>query len=128
MSERWETTNQNWYSQSRTSNLEYLDLATTTSVSNSQIAHNLAVVYDRTCLSAQVNLRNFKTILKKCSNLEKEFTELKDALKTLTTVLLETRPLTKQEIVELVSHPKQEVNRLEEDLNHKIERVEKLLQ
>lgn len=128
MSERWKEAIQNWYSQSHTSNLEYLDLATTTKVTSNQIAHNLYVVYDRTCLSARVNLRNFKLLLERCETLAKEVAELRTTLTNLTTVLVETRPLTKQEIIELITQPRREIAKLQESLNQKLEIVELLLQ
>lgn len=134
MSERWEEAIQEWYTKSHTSNLEYLDLALTLKVSSNQIAHNLSVVYDRTCLSAKINLRNFKLILERSEILEKDDIGLKTALKNLTTVFLENRPLTKQEVKELVAEisrqPKlveEEAIRLTEELSKKLDRVEKLL-
>ncbi|KAG6506467.1 hypothetical protein ZIOFF_031790 [Zingiber officinale] len=64
-----------------------------------------------------------------CQDLEKEVSQLKIALKNLTIVYTENRPLTKQEVKELVAEitkqPKlveKEALRLIEELNKKLER------
>lgn len=134
MLETWEKAIQDWYEHSHTSNLEYLDLASETKVNTCQLSHNITVVYDKTCLSARVNLKNFKQILERYQNLEKEISKLKVALKNLTTVFTENRPLTKQEVRELIAEiakqPKlveEEAQRLTRDLARKLDRVENLL-
>lgn len=134
MSEIWEKPVQNWYNNSRTPNLKYLDLASFTEVSTNQLAHNLSVIYDRTCLSSKVHLKNFKQILERCQSLEKEVVRLTTALRNLTTIYTDNTPLTKQEVQKLVTEiaeqPKlveKEALKLTEDLNRKIERVEALL-
>ncbi|TYH92862.1 hypothetical protein ES332_A13G213700v1 [Gossypium tomentosum] len=73
MSRRWEKSIEDWYSKSRTANLEYLDLETSSSsrVTNSQIAHNLAVVYDRTNLLSRVLIKDFKLISESLASLDK---------------------------------------------------------
>lgn len=134
MSEIWERTIQEWYNNSRTSNLEYLDLTTTTRVSTNQLANNLAVVYDRTSLSTRVHLKNFKLILERCRALEIEVSQLKTALQNLIAVYTEHTPLTKQEVYDLIARiseqPKlmeEEALKITEELNKKLERVESLL-
>lgn len=133
MSKIWEKAIQEWYTKSHTSKLEYLDLAET-KPSNKEIAHNLAVVYDRTCLSSRVHLKNFKEILEKQEKLEKEVHKLHKEIVTLNKVVIENRPLTKTEVVDLVKEiakqPKlieAEALRLTEDLNNKLNRVEEIL-
>lgn len=72
MSGLWEESIQKWYLDSRTSHLDYLNLAETTNPSRKELAHNISVIYDRTCLSSRVNLRNFKLLLEENQNLEKK--------------------------------------------------------
>ncbi|CAD5196219.1 unnamed protein product [Musa acuminata subsp. malaccensis] len=134
MSEKWEEAIQQWYTSSHTSKLDYLDLAETHSPTRNELAHNLAVIYDRTCLFSRVNLKNFKAIIEKNQSLEREIKGLKHSIKTLTALLSENRPLTKQEVRDLVAEiskqPKlveEEALRLTQSLNQKLQRVEQLL-
>lgn len=99
-----------------------------------ELANNIAVVYDRTCLSSRVNLRNFKLLLEKNQELEKQVKRLEKAVKTLSATFSENKPLTKTEVRELVSEiskqPKlveKEALELTQNLDQKILRVEKLL-
>ena len=134
MSEKWEEAIQQWYTSSHTSKLDYLDLAETHSPTRKELAHNLTIIYDRTCLSSKVNLKNFKIIIEKNQNLEREIKGLKHSIKTLTVLHSENRPLTKQEVRDLVAEisrqPKlveEEALRLTQNLNQKLQRVEQLL-
>lgn len=134
MSELWEEAIQKWYTDSRTSHLDYLDLAEDKSPSRKELAHNLAVVYDRTCLSSRVNLRNFKLLLEKTQQLDEKIQKLERATKTLSALFKESKPLTKTEVRELVieiaKQPKvieEEALKLTQDLDRKILRVEALL-
>lgn len=134
MSELWEEAIQKWYAGSRTSHLDYLDLAEDKDPSRREIAHNIAVIYDRTCLSSRVNLRNFKLLLERTQKLEDKVEKLEKATKTLSTLLKESKPLTKTEVKDLVTEisrqPKiaeKETLKLSQDLDQKILRIEILL-
>lgn len=134
MSGLWEESIQKWYLDSRTSHLDYLNLAETTNPSRKELAHNISVIYDRTCLSSRVNLRNFKLLLEENQNLEKRIKDLESSVKILSSLLIENKPLTKTEIRKLVleisKQPKiieEEALRLSKNLDQKIQRIEILL-
>lgn len=134
MSELWEEAIRKWYTDSRTSRLDYLDLAEDKNPSRKELAHNIAVVYDRTCLSSRVNLRNFKLLLERTQQLEDKIQKLEKATKTLSALFKENRPITKTEIRELVveisEQPKiikEESLKITQNLDQKILRVETLL-
>lgn len=134
MSDKWEEAIQQWYTSSHTSKLDYLDLAETINPTRKELAHNISVVYDRTCLSSRVSLKNFKLILEKLRDLEIEVKRVGDSNKILTKLFLESGPLSKQEIHDLVikvaRQPKiaeKEAQRLSQDLDRKLQRVEHLL-
>ncbi|KAG6499749.1 hypothetical protein ZIOFF_039541 [Zingiber officinale] len=134
MSETWEKAIQDWYENSCTSNLEYLDLASTPKVTNNQLAHNLATIYDKTCLSSCVHLKNCKLIIEQTQLLKKEVLKLETALSNLTLVYTENKPLTKQEVrnhvKDVTGNPKlveEEALTLTEELNKKLERIDELL-
>lgn len=134
MSSNWEEAIQKWYANSRTSDLEYLDLAESSNPSRKELAHNISVIYDRTCLSSRVNLRNFKLLLEKNQNLENKIKKLESSVKILSSLFAENKPLTKlgvQELViEITKQPKlieAEVLKLSQDLDQKLQRVETLL-
>ncbi|KAG6472269.1 hypothetical protein ZIOFF_069729 [Zingiber officinale] len=134
MSEVWERSIQEWYKNSRTPNLEYLNLTSSFEISNTQIAHNLAVIHDRTCLASRVHLKNFKQILERCESLEKEVRSLKTAVRNLTILYTENKSLTRQEVCSLVAAISRQPELMEkepltlvEGLNKKLERVETLL-
>ena len=134
MSGLWEESIQKWYLDSRTSHLDYLNLAETINPSRKELAHNISVIYDRTCLSSRVNLRNFKLLLEENQNLEKRIKDLESSVKILSSLLIENKPLTKTEIRKLVleisKQPKiieEEALRLSKNLDQKIQRIEILL-
>ncbi|THU64835.1 hypothetical protein C4D60_Mb01t30640 [Musa balbisiana] len=115
MSEKWEEAIQQWYTSSHTSKLDYLDLAESINPSRKELAHNIAVIYDRTCLSSRVHLKNFKLLIEKNQELEKEVKRLKTSIKTLTTLFSENRPLTKQEVQDLVAEISKQPKLVEEE-------------
>lgn len=118
MSERWEESIHEWYTKSHTANLEYLDLSTTTKVSTNQLAHNLSIVYDKTCLSSRVHIKHLKQLLEKTRDLEARVNELEDSIKNLTALLLNNiTPTTTTEAL-LVT----------KELNNKLSKVEEILQ
>lgn len=133
MSERWEQSIQEWYTKSRTSNLEYLDLSETT-VTNKHLANNIAVIYDRLNLLSRVNLKNCKQIQEQIHFLDQKVQKLEHNLKNLTILFTENRPLTTSEVKTLVNEvtkqPKlveTEALKISEELNQKLKRVEAVL-
>ncbi|AHI90952.1 hypothetical protein [Hibiscus bacilliform virus GD1] len=134
MSRRWEEEIQKWYEQSSTSSLEYLDLASTSKVSNQQLAHNLSVIYNHSSLSSRVQIKNYKKIQESLDSIESRISKLESNLKNLTKTFIANRPLTQAEVTTLVSEISQQPKLVEaqalqltEDLNKKLTRVEKLL-
>ncbi|KAG6507914.1 hypothetical protein ZIOFF_033267 [Zingiber officinale] len=117
MSKHWEEKIQEWYSKAHTSNFEYLDLAETKPTVK-ELAHNLAIVYDRLCLSCRAHLKNFKKIHEEIEELKRQNLELRKSLISLTEVVLSQQPLTerqlKKSITNIIEQPK-----LPEDLNKK---------
>lgn len=135
MSRRWEEAIEEWYTKSHTSNLAYLDLAENSKPSLKEISNNIAVIYDRTCLSSRVHLKNFKLILEEIENLKTENRRLSTALKNLTKEVVENRPLTERKVEELilkiVAQPKaieEQTIKLTEELRKRIDQVEKVAQ
>ena len=134
MSKLWEEAIQKWYTDSHTSHLDYLNLAETTKPTKKEHAHNISVIYDRTCLSSRVNLRNFKLLLEENHNLEKRIRNLESSVKTLSSLFIENKPLTQSEVQKLVleisKQPKlieEEALRLSQNLDQKLQRIEILL-
>ncbi|THU43829.1 hypothetical protein C4D60_Mb02t00920 [Musa balbisiana] len=116
MSKLWEEAIQKWYTDSHTSHLDYLNLAETTKPTRKELAHNISVIYDRTCLSS----RRIK--------------KLESSVKILSSLFSESKPLTQSDVQKLVleisKQPKlieEEALRLSQDLNQKLQRVEILL-
>lgn len=133
MSERWEQSIQEWYTKSRTSNLEYLDLSDTT-ITNKHLANNISVIYDRLNLLSRVSLKNFKQTQEQIHFLDQKIQKLEQNLKNLTILLTENRPLTTSEVKTLVTEvtkqPKlieTEALKISEELNQKLKRVEAVL-
>lgn len=133
MSERWEQSIQEWYTKSRTSNLEYLDLSDIT-ITNKHLANNISVIYDRLNLLSRVSLKNFKQTQEQINFLDQKIQKLEQNLKNLTILLTENHLLTKSEVKTLVTEvtkqPKlieTEALKISEELNQKLERVEAVL-
>nr|AIK01822.1 ORF1 [Piper yellow mottle virus] len=97
MSEVFEKSIEDWYSKSRTARLEYLDLAEEPKISNSQLAHNLSVVFDRISLLSKVTLKNFKLILERLSVLEPKIEKNSIKIKNI------QKPLSVQQLEALVT-------------------------
>ena len=134
MSERWEQSIQEWYTKSRTSNLEYLDLSEATTVTSKHLNHNISVIYDRLNLLSRVSLKNFKQTQEQIQSLDQKIQKLEQNLKNLTILFTENRPLTTSEVKTLVheitKQPKlveTEALKISERLNQKLERVEAVL-
>nr|ASG91838.1 ORF1 [Cacao swollen shoot virus] len=134
MSARWENSIQEWYEKSHTANLEYLDLATTSKVTTNQLAHNLAVTFDRVSLGNRVVLKNLKQIQESLLNLERQVEKVESTLKKTQQRLKDNKPLTEDAVKSLVreiaQQPKlveEQALRLTQELEVKLEKVEKLL-
>ena len=144
MSERFEREIQEWYA-SRSVNLEYLDLAEKPTVSIKEVENNINYTYNRLSLFATVSFKNFHKILEKQERLEDLFKICENKIKhlegltkrgfnSLTSDIQSQKPLTKQQVLDLVleiaEQPKiveKEALKLTEDLNQKVQRVEHLL-
>nr|ASG91834.1 ORF1 [Cacao swollen shoot virus] len=134
MSARWENSIQEWYEKSHTANLEYLDLATTSKVTNNQLAHNLAVIFDRLSLSNRVFIKNLKQIQESLLELERRIQSIERSVTKVQKHQKENQPLTETAVRKLVSEiaqqPKiveEQALRLTQELDLKLERVEKIL-
>nr|QJC63481.1 hypothetical protein [Cacao swollen shoot CD virus] len=134
MSSRWENSIQEWYEKSHTANLEYLDLASVSKVTNNQIAHNLAVTFDRLNLGNRVFIKNLKQIQESLAEINTRIDILEVGLRRLTKQLKENKPLTEQEVRRLVGKIAQQPKIVEEqalkisqELEQKLAEVEKLL-
>lgn len=134
MSELWEEAIQKWYTDSHTSHLDYLNLAETSKPTKKELAHNISVIYDRTCLSSRVNLRNFKLLLEENQNLEHRIKKLESSVKLLSSLFTENKPLTQTDVhklvLEITKQPKlikEEALRLSQNLDQKLQRIEVLL-
>nr|QJC63486.1 hypothetical protein [Cacao swollen shoot CD virus]QJC63491.1 hypothetical protein [Cacao swollen shoot CD virus] len=134
MSSRWENSIQEWYEKSHTANLEYLDLASVSKVTNNQIAHNLAVTFDRLNLGNRVFIKNLKQIQESLAETNTRIDTLEVGLRRLTKQLKENKPLTEQEVRRLVGEIAQQPKIVEEqalkisqELEQKLAEVEKLL-
>ena len=134
MSKLWEEAIQKWYTDSHTSHLDYLNLAETSKPTKKELAHNISVIYDRTCLSSRVNLRNFKLLLEENRNLEHRVKNLEASITTLSSLLIKNKPLTQVDVqklvLEITKQPKlieEEALRLSQSLDQKLQRIEILL-
>ncbi|AFM82588.1 hypothetical protein [Cacao swollen shoot CD virus] len=134
MSSRWENSIQEWYEKSHTANLEYLDLASVSKVTNNQIAHNLAVTFDRLNLGNRVFIKNLKQIQESLVEVNTRIDTLEVGLRRLTKQLKENKPLTEPEVRRLVGEIAQQPKIVEEqalkisqELEQKLAEVEKLL-
>nr|ASG91867.1 ORF1 [Cacao swollen shoot virus] len=134
MSSRWENSIQEWYEKSHTANLEYLDLASTSKVTNNQLAHNLAVTFDRVNLGSRVFIKNLKQIQESILELNTRIDTVEVALRRLTKQFRENKPLSETEVKRLVEKIAQQPKIVEkqaleisQQLELKLEKVEKLL-
>nr|QJC63599.1 hypothetical protein [Cacao swollen shoot virus] len=134
MSSRWENSIQEWYEKSHTANLEYLDLASTSKVTNNQLAHNLAVTFDRVNLGNRVFIKNLKQIQESILELNTRIDTVEVVLRRLTKQFRENKPLSESEVKRLVEEIAQQPKIVEkqaleisQQLELKLEKVEKLL-
>ena len=131
MSERWERSVEEWYEKSKTSRLEHLDLANQQKVSTRELANNISVIYDRLLLFSRVTIKHFKVLEEKQEKLEKEFSKFRILISELTSEVTERKPLSKQEVRELVKEIAAQPKLIEEqslkiaaDLDEKVRRIE----
>nr|ASG91889.1 ORF1 [Cacao swollen shoot virus]ASG91894.1 ORF1 [Cacao swollen shoot virus] len=134
MSSRWENSIQEWYEKSHTANLEYLDLASISKVTNNQLAHNLAVTFDRVNLGNRVFIKNLKQIQESILGLNTRIDTIEVTLRRLTKQFRENKPLSESEVKRLVEEIAQQPKIVEkqaleisQQLELKLEKVEKLL-
>lgn len=112
MTNIWEQNIREWYEKSETSRLNYLDLASTEKPTSKELAHNIAVIYDRVCLSSKVNLKEFRSqqtqiqfLESTVNQLSRKIEKLEKEVISLTQVCLENQsckgnPLRKLESIE----------------------------
>ncbi|QBH21731.1 hypothetical protein KM718_gp1 [Polyscias mosaic virus] len=131
MTERWEKSINDWYEKSHAANLEYLDLVSLPIVSNNNLAHNLACIYNRLSLHSRISIKDYYSLLDRLKSLEVENQKLRKEIKHLSQVVLENRPVTKSQLLEvaeqIASQPKaieQQTVRLANNLAEKLERLE----
>nr|QIM56929.1 ORF1 protein [Cacao swollen shoot Togo B virus] len=134
MSSRWENSIQEWYEKSHTANLEYLDLASTSKVTNNQLAHNLAVTFDRVSIGNRVFIKNLKQIQESILEVNTRIDTVEVALRRLTKQFRENQPLSESEVKRLVEEISQQPKIVEKQaleisrqLEQKLEKVERLL-
>ncbi|ATZ69465.1 ORF1 protein [Cacao swollen shoot Ghana J virus] len=134
MSAKWEKSIQEWYEKSHTANLEYLDLASSSKVSNNQLAHNLAVIFDRVSLGNRVIIKNLKQLHESVLELGRQVEVIESSLKRVNKHLRENKPLTEETVKKLVQEITQQPKIVEEqalkltqELEAKLAKVEHLL-
>nr|QCA48087.1 hypothetical protein [Cacao red vein-banding virus] len=134
MSSRWEKSIHEWYEKSHTANLEYLDLASTSKISTNQLAHNLAVIFDRVNLGNRVFIKNLKQIQESLLEVNSRIETVETRVSKLAKQFRENKPLSESEVKHLVSEiakqPKiveKQALEISQQLEQKLERVEKLL-
>nr|WIA47476.1 P1 [Andraeanum bacilliform virus] len=137
MSARWEQSVEDWYNTSRTSGLEYLDLAEDPKPNHKQLAHNLAVIFDKISLGNRIHIKNQKIIQEhlilynqKLSQLESTIDKLQENIKRLE----KEKPLTKRDIEDLLfkisEQPKfieKQTKSLLEEVTKKVDKLEHLV-
>lgn len=96
--DRYELSINEWYEKSHTADLKYLDLASNPKTSRKELAHNLAVIYDRVCLGSKVHLKNSKAILLELQNQQNQINSLERKVRELTKHCKENKPLTSTEV------------------------------
>lgn len=144
MSDRFEQSIKNWYQNSRTVNLEYLDLETKESLKG--ISNNISVIYDRLLLHSKVSITEYKSLIEtlKQNHLEitqtlqeslKEYKKLQQAILQLQKEFLYYKPLTIGDIRSLVEEISKQPKLIEEqatsliaELKQQIKHVEVLMQ
>ncbi|KAG6499047.1 hypothetical protein ZIOFF_038803 [Zingiber officinale] len=102
MSRRWEIAIQDWYTKAPTAKLEYLDLANSKPTTK-ELAHNLAVIFDRLSLSNRVNLKNFKQIQEEVKLLKEENCKLVKEIKNLTKEVIQDRSVTEKQLEKIIA-------------------------
>nr|UUL70694.1 P1 [Taro bacilliform virus]WIF19197.1 P1 protein [Taro bacilliform virus] len=118
MAKKFEAAIKDWYDNSRRADLSYLDLATESKPTASQLAHNLQVIFDRLSLHSSVSIKEHYEVISRLQSIEKSVEDLKSDLasvkKALTSIQKEVfshKPLSAQEVhslaLSLIKEPKQ---------------------
>ncbi|GJU81716.1 Orf y [Tanacetum coccineum] len=129
MSERFEQEIQYWYDNSRTVDPEYIVFnETSPKPTSTDLANNLACVYNRLNLFSKVALKNYKSISEKQKELEsrvqncqeklesceellrKTQSETRKSLQQISTEIQQSKPLTKREVLNLVQEIAEQPN------------------
>ncbi|ACV74335.1 hypothetical protein [Pelargonium vein banding virus] len=142
MSERFEQAIQKWYNESRTADLRYLDLATESPTVKdycSVINNNVSVIYDRLLLHSKVAIKDtYKILEAQEANqdiLVQEIRRLSKRVKALEAEALASKPLTAEQVRELVkeiaAQPKlveEQAFKLTTDLRSQVLQVKELVE
>nr|AWK49020.1 ORF1 [Taro bacilliform virus] len=141
MAKKFEAAIKDWYDNSQRADLSYLDLATESKPTASQLAHNLQVIFDRLSLHSSVSIKEHYIVVSKLQTLEKSIEDLKSELtsvkKALTSIQKEVfshKPLSAQEVhslaLSLIKEPKQieqQAVHLLKELKEQTSKVETLI-
>lgn len=138
MSAKFERSIADWYSHSRTANLEYLNLESSSKPSISHLSHNIDVVYDRLSLHSKVCIKENHQILDLLSDIKNSqdlfSRKIQKDLQNLKALVEDQKPLTKTEVFKLVSEisqqPKiveEEALRLTANLEQQVQKIEHLI-
>jgi len=136
MTEKFERSIKEWYENSRTANLEYLDLAENPKNKDylKTICNNTSVIFDRLSLFSKVAVKNFHELKNQNLELIQKVEKLTIRIKILEHQKA-PEPLTQNEVRKLVfeisQQPKfaeEQVLRIATELELKLNRVEQLLQ
>lgn len=130
MSARFERCIQEWYSAARTADLDFLDLSGLQKPSPSQIANNLAVIYDRLNLHSRVCIKDSHKQLELFSQIEAKlevsFQKIEKQQKELQKLIELQKPLSKTEVLGLVEEIAQQPKLVEQEALRLTEKLEKL--
>lgn len=121
MTDRFEQDIADWYKNSRTVNLEYLNLEENKTVKLSVLQNNISVIYDKLLLFAKISIRRFHQVLDNQKKLQLR-------LETCEELLKKTQSETKQSLTQISTEIHKQPKLAEEDLKLQVQRVESLLQ
>lgn len=120
MTDRFEQDIADWYKNSRTVNLEYLNLEENKTVKLSVLQNNISVIYDKLLLFAKISIRRFHQVLDNQKKLQLR-------LETCEELLKKTQSETKQSLTQISTEIHKQPKLAEEDLKLQVQRVESLL-
>lgn len=132
---RFEKEIQEWYDKSLSSNLHYLDLATTTKPSNSDLANNIGTIYCNLNLLSRVHLKHDHQVQQrlreqdsKISDLIKDQRKILKAIASLQTEVVNLHPLTVFQVRKLVEELIQEPKEIEKKTAQLLEQTQLQIQ